>query len=269
MKNLNDILININPLAIIGNSDIPINKIVFDSREIEHGCLFAAIKGTQVDGHKYIDNALKSGAIAIICEELPQNKPEHICFVQVSNSGFSLGMLADAFYNFPSSKIKLIGVTGTNGKSTIVSLLHNLFLELGYKTGLLSTIQNIIHTQIIPSTHTTPDAVKINELLNKMVEKGVEYCFMEVSSHSIDQERIAGLNFAGGVFTNLTHDHLDYHSTFDHYLKTKKRLFDDLPKEAFALTNSDDEPTADNTLAPIALPMACENIASVSYDGRA
>jgi UDP-N-acetylmuramoyl-L-alanyl-D-glutamate--2,6-diaminopimelate ligase len=203
--------------------------------------LFVAVKGTRVDGHNFIDTAVNNGAGTVVCETIPENYHKDITYVRVSNSAEALGHLASNFYDNPSEKLKLVGVTGTNGKTTTVTLLYNLFENLGYKTGLLSTIKNKIHNKTITSTHTTPDAVSLNKLLYKMVEEGCDYVFMEVSSHAIDQQRIAGIKFAGAVFTNITHDHLDYHKTFRDYINAKKRFFDNLPYDAFALVNVDDK----------------------------
>jgi UDP-N-acetylmuramoyl-L-alanyl-D-glutamate--2,6-diaminopimelate ligase len=200
-----------------------------------------AQKGTQVDGHLYIDKAIAQGATAIVCENLPNIFNENYTYIQVENATTALGYLASAFYDSPSRKITLIGITGTNGKTTTVTLLHRLFMNLGYPTGLISTIVNKINDQEIPATHTTPDALSLNQLLNDMVEAGCEFCFMEVSSHSIVQQRIAGIQFTGGVFSNITHDHLDFHQTFANYIKAKQQFFEMLPKTAFALTNIDDK----------------------------
>ena len=239
MKKLSDILKGVEIVKTIGSTNIDINSIQFDSRKINNGDLFIAIKGTQVDGHTYIEKVIHLGAIVIICEVLPKQQNE-VVYIQVNNSSKTLGIIASNFYEFPSSKLKLVGVTGTNGKTTIASLLFELFQSMGYPSGLLSTIQNKIENKIVTATHTTPDPIQINKLLGQMVNEGCEYCFMEVSSHSIDQDRIAGLVFTGGIFTNLSHDHLDYHLTFDNYLKAKKNFFDELPANAFALTNTDD-----------------------------
>ena len=241
MKELNNILKSIETIKIIGSDNLSINSIVFDSRKIESGCVFVAIKGTQVDGHKFIQTAIEKGAFVIVCEEIPLIDFKNTVIVQVENSSVALGKLASAFYDYPSKKLKLIGVTGTNGKTTSVSLLYNLLRKLGYKVGLLSTVRNYIDDKIIEATHTTPDAVQMNYLMKEMVDYGCEYCFMEVSSHAIDQNRIAGLEFAGAVFTNITHDHLDYHKTFAEYIKAKKKFFDELDSSSFALINSDDK----------------------------
>lgn len=241
MNQLKDILYKTNITNVKGLTDIEISNIAFDSREVKPGCVFVAVKGTNVDGHNFIDNSIRKGAVAVVCEKFPQNLKDGITFIKVKNSGFALGVLSSNYFDNPSSKLMLIGVTGTNGKTTIATLLHQLFILLGYKTGLLSTIQNKINEQDIPATHTTPDALKINEIISEMVDSGCSYCFMEVSSHAIDQDRIAGLDFAGAIFTNITHDHLDYHKTFKNYLKIKKQFFDLLPSEAFALSNIDDK----------------------------
>lgn len=241
VKVLNDILKSVKVIKEIGNTEIPVTAIVFDSRKVELGCLFVAVKGTLSDGHDFIDMAVEKGAKAIICENIPIKKSKDVVFVQVKNSSKVLGIVASAYYENPSSKLKLVGVTGTNGKTTTVTLLYNLVRKLGYKVGLLSTIRNYIDDQIIDATHTTPDAVQLNKLIKQMVDHGCEYCFMEVSSHAIDQERIAGLYFTGGLFTNITHDHLDYHKTFAEYIKAKKKFFDDLKPESFALINTDDK----------------------------
>ncbi|MBA4851591.1 UDP-N-acetylmuramoyl-L-alanyl-D-glutamate--2,6-diaminopimelate ligase [Emticicia sp. BO119] len=238
---LSDILYKVPLKAVSGKTDIAIQNIVFDSRQVKESSLFVAIGGTQVDGHHFIEKAIELGASAILCEHLPEILHENITFLQVENSARIMGLMAANFYGNPSKKLKLVGVTGTNGKTSTVTLLFRLFRKLGYRCGLLSTVQNQIDDEIIPSTHTTPDSVKINELLQEMVQKGVSYCFMEVSSHSVVQERIAGLHFAGGIFTNITHDHLDFHETFDNYIRAKKGFFDQLPASAFALVNTDDK----------------------------
>jgi UDP-N-acetylmuramoyl-L-alanyl-D-glutamate--2,6-diaminopimelate ligase len=218
----------------------PVSKICFDSKEVVKDALFVAMSGSQTDGHRFIEKAVENGATAVICERLPEVLPENVVFVVVENSAEALGKAASAFYDHPSRKLKLIGVTGTNGKTTIATLLYILHRELGYAAGLFSTVENKINDATFAATHTTPDAVAINKLLAEMVEAGCSYCFMEVSSHAIVQHRIAGLQFAGGIFTNLTHDHLDYHGDFKSYLNAKKSFFDILPKDAFALTNADE-----------------------------
>ncbi|WP_462266260.1 UDP-N-acetylmuramoyl-L-alanyl-D-glutamate--2,6-diaminopimelate ligase [Mucilaginibacter sp.] len=240
MRYLSDIVEGLPFTELQGSADVEVNAIVFDSRQVQPGCLFVAVRGTVVDGHDYIEQAVADGAVAIICEELPGHTATGADFLMVQDSAAALGIIAANFYGRPSEKLKLVGVTGTNGKTTIATLLYKLFRELGYKCGLLSTVENQINGQIIPSTHTTPNPVELNRLLDDMVAKGCDYCFMEVSSHAVAQHRIAGLAFAGGVFSNLTHDHLDYHLTFDNYIKAKKAFFDSLPKNAFALTNADD-----------------------------
>lgn len=240
MKLLKDILYKAGLLEVIGSTNLAITSVCFDSRKVEKDSLYVAVKGTQNDGHEFIERAIAAGAIGIVCEDLPVNIDEKITYARVNNSGYALGVIASNFYDNPSSRIKLVGVTGTNGKTTTVTLLFNLFKTLGYKAGLISTVKNQINLEVIPATHTTPDAVSLNELLKQMVERGCQYCFMEVSSHAVVQHRIAGLNFAGGVFTNITHDHLDYHKTFDEYIKAKKGFFDQLGEDAFALVNKDD-----------------------------
>ncbi len=236
-----DIITNCNLLEIIGNKDLEIVSITFDSRKVESGTLFFAVKGTQVDGHDYIENAIASGAAAIVCEHLPKKLHDEVTYIKVDHSGYVLGVGASNFYGNPSEHIKLVGVTGTNGKTTIATLLYRLFTDAGYVCGLLSTIENIIDRDVIAATHTTPDPIELNGMLKQMVDKGCEFAFMEVSSHAVAQDRIAGLQFAGGIFTNLTHDHLDYHKTMANYRNAKKKFFDDLPKSAFALTNLDDK----------------------------
>ena len=238
---IKDILVNCNLLEIEGEKDLDIRDISFDSRKVDHGTLFFAVKGTQVDGHDYIGKAIEKGASAIVCEKMPKAKAPNVTYFQVDNSARVLGMAASNFFDNPSKRMRLVGVTGTNGKTTIATLLYRLFTDAGYNCGLLSTIENIINRKVVPSTHTTPDPIELNSLLHQMVESGCEYAFMEVSSHSVAQDRIAGLHFAGGIFTNLTHDHLDYHKTMANYRNAKKRFFDDLPQNAFALTNLDDK----------------------------
>jgi UDP-N-acetylmuramoyl-L-alanyl-D-glutamate--2,6-diaminopimelate ligase len=240
MKLLKDILYKAGLVEVIGSTNLAITSVCFDSRKVEKDSLFVAIKGTNSDGHKYIEQVIAAGAIGIVCEELPANVDEKITYVRVNNSSYALGMIASNFYDNPSSKIKLVGVTGTNGKTTTVTLLFNLFKALGYKAGLLSTVKNQINLEVLPATHTTPNAVTLNELLKQMVDRGCQYCFMEVSSHAVVQHRITGLSFTGAVFTNITHDHLDYHKTFDEYIKAKKGFFDQLGEDAFALVNKDD-----------------------------
>ena len=238
---LQDLLYKVNILKLIGSTNIEISDVQFDSRKIQKKGLFIAIKGTISDGHQYIQNTIKEGAIAIIVEQLPSQLNDNITYVQVANSYNALAVIAANFYNNPSERIKLVGVTGTNGKTTIVSLLHQLFILLNNKVGMLSTIENKILDKIITSTHTTPDPLQINYLLHEMIEKGCDYCFMEVSSHALAQGRVNGLHFTGGVFTNITQDHLDYHHTFSEYRDVKKSFFDSLNKDAFALVNKDDK----------------------------
>ena len=240
MKKISEIIKGISIESIKGNTDLVINSVEFDSRKVVKGSLFVAVKGYNTDGHKFIGSAVDSGAIAIICEELPENTSDGICWIRTSDSAKALGEAASNFFNNPSHSLKLVGVTGTNGKTTIATLLYNMFTKLGYKCGLFSTVCNYINGKELPATHTTPDPVQLNMILAEMVSEGCDYAFMEVSSHSADQKRIAGLRFAGGIFTNLTHDHLDYHKTFDNYLAAKKSFFDSLPPSAFALVNIDD-----------------------------
>ena len=237
---LKDILYKVPLKATSGDMNIPIEKVRFDSRKVSEGDLFVAVKGTQVDGHEYIRAAIEKGASAIICEHEIE-RIENITVVQTENSSKALGIIASNYYGNPSSKLKLVGITGTNGKTTTVFLLYSLFRKLGYNVGLLSTILNKINDDKLPSTHTTADALQINQLLKKMVDAGCTHCFMEASSHAIDQNRIAGLNYDVAVFTNITHEHLDYHLTFDSYIKAKKKLFDDLDPDSFALVNADDK----------------------------
>ena len=226
---------------IIGDTSIEITGINIDSRLIEEGHVFVAVKGTQTDGHVYIEKAIEKGASAIVCETIPANITDHITYIQVPNSEDIVGELATLYYDDPTSQLELVGVTGTNGKTTIATLLYNMFRKFGYKVGLISTVCNYIDNESIPTSHTTPDPITLNKLLGRMANEGCKYVFMEVSSHSVSQKRIGGLKFAGGIFTNLTRDHLDYHKTVDNYLKAKKTFFDNLPKSAFALTNADDK----------------------------
>lgn len=235
------IIQNISAILIKGNTEIEITGIQFDSRKIVQGNAFVATRGTASDGHDYIVSAIEKGAVAVVCEDLPEKISEDITYIQVKDSADALGEMASAWYGFPSSKLTLVGVTGTNGKTTIATLLYKLFRELGHKAGLLSTVCNYIDDEAVEATHTTPDALELNGLLARMVEAGCEYAFMEVSSHSVEQRRIAGLEFDGGIFTNITRDHIDYHKTFENYLKAKKRFFDDLSTGSFALTNADDK----------------------------
>jgi UDP-N-acetylmuramoyl-L-alanyl-D-glutamate--2,6-diaminopimelate ligase len=238
---LKDLLYKVSIIKVVGTTDVDVVNVQFDSRKIEKGGLFVAISGEITDGHKYINETIASGAKVIIVEKIPQDLDSSVTYIQVENSNEALGIIASNFYNNPSERIKLLGVTGTNGKTTIVSLLHQLFELLNVKSGMLSTIHNKINDKVIPATHTTPDALQINNLLNTMIEEGCEYCFMEVSSHAISQARINGLNFTAGIFTNITQDHLDYHNTFSEYRDVKKSFFDLLSKSAFALVNKDDK----------------------------
>ena len=226
---------------ITGNSEIPIAGIHFDSRKIETGFLFVAVTGTQSDGHSYIEKAIENGAKAIVCQIFPENLVNDVTYIMVNDSAKALGEIASVWNGEPSKQLTLVGVTGTNGKTTVATLLYQMFRKLGYKTGLLSTVCNYIQEKELPATHTTPDAIELNALLAQMVEAGCDYVFMEVSSHAVDQKRIAGLHFKGGIFTNLTRDHLDYHPTFEAYRDAKKAFFDGLPAGAFALTNKDDK----------------------------
>ncbi|WP_455168660.1 Mur ligase family protein, partial [Aegicerativicinus sediminis] len=240
-KVLKDILYKCSLNKVVGNTSIDINEIVFDSRKVNGGDVFVAIRGVENDGHKYIGKAIDSGAVAIICEEIPDQINDSVTYVEVENTASALAYMASNFFDQPSENLKLVGVTGTNGKTTIATLLFKLFKKAGYKVGLLSTVVVKIDDADYPATHTTPDSLKINSYLKMMNEEGVEYCFMEVSSHGIAQNRTAGLVFAGGIFTNLTHDHLDYHNSFAEYRDVKKSFFDNLSKSAFALTNNDDK----------------------------
>lgn len=241
MKKLSDILYKVQLAAINGTTDMDIADVQIDSRKVRQNTLFIAVKGSVSDGHEFIQKAIEQGATAIICEVLPSVINEGVTFIKAINTAEAAGQIAHSFYDSPSQKLKLVGVTGTNGKTTIATLLFQLFSALGYKCGLISTVENKIGEKIIPSTHTTPDAISINVLLRQMADEGCQYAFMEVSSHAVHQRRIAGLQFAGGLFSNITHDHLDYHKTFDEYIKAKKGFFDSLPASAFALTNADDK----------------------------
>lgn len=226
---------------VAGAMDIEITGVNIDSRQVLPGHLFMAMRGTQTDGHAYISAAIEKGAVAVLCQEMPEQPVAGITYLRVDDCEEAVGKLATTFYGNPTSKLKLVGVTGTNGKTTIATLLYDTFRYLGHKVGLLSTVCNYIDSQAVPTEHTTPDPITLNRLLQQMVDAGCEYAFMEVSSHAIAQKRIAGLKFAGGIFTNLTRDHLDYHKTVENYLKAKKQFFDELPKEAFSLTNADDK----------------------------
>ena len=240
MNLLSDLLYKAGIEEVSGDTSISIEKVCFDSRKVESGTLFVAIRGTATDGHQYIAEVIAKGAAAIVCEEMPKERFQAVTYVQVKDSSLALAIIAANFYDQPSEKIKLIGVTGTNGKTTIVSLLHALYRQLGYKVGLLSTVVNRINDLEVPATHTTPDPLQLNALLAKMVDSECTHCFMEVSSHAVVQHRVTGLQFDGGVFTNITRDHLDYHKTFEEYIKAKQGFFDKLPSTAFALVNADD-----------------------------
>lgn len=238
---LKDILYGVSLREVSGTTHLEIGAITFDSRNVESNALFFAVRGTHVDGHEYIDQAILNGAIAIIVEDFPEQLKENTTYIKVDDSAHALGIAASNFFGNPSENLKLVGVTGTNGKTTTVTLLHELFTHLGHVAGVLSTVENKIGDRVVPATHTTPDPVQLNALLADMVEFGCEYCFMEVSSHAVDQKRISGLHFKGAVFSNISRDHLDYHKTFDAYIKAKKGFFDGLSKDAFALYNSDDK----------------------------
>lgn len=241
MKSLSNILSGLPILETRGDMDISVSGIQFDSRRVQGDELFIAVKGTVSDGHDFLTQALQNGAVAVVCQHLPAVQEPGITYILVADSSYALGHIAHAFYNRPSDKVKLIGVTGTNGKTTVATLLYQLFRGLGFFCGMISTVQNKIGDRSLPSTHTTPDALSLNRLLAEMVEEGCDYCFMEVSSHAVAQQRIAGLRFSGAVFTNISHDHLDFHGTFDNYIKAKKAFFDQLPRSAFALSNIDDK----------------------------
>ncbi len=238
---LKELLKDIPVVAIVGSEDVEITDVNIDSRRIKDGHLFIAMKGTQVDGHKFVPKAIELGAKAVMCEDTPEEKAEGVTYVQVESTEDVVGKVATTFHGNPSTKLKLVGVTGTNGKTTIATLLYNMFTKMGHKCGLLSTVCNYIIDEAIPADHTTPDPIELNRLLDRMVQAGCEYAFMECSSHAIAQKRIGGLTFAGGIFTNLTRDHLDYHKTFENYRNAKKAFFDSLPKTAFAITNADDK----------------------------
>ena len=238
---LSELIKNISPLEVRGTTEKDIRGIDIDSRKVDQGHLFMAMRGTQTDGHKYIPTAIEKGAVAILCEELPAELSDDVTYVRVADTEEATGIVATHFYGNPTDKLKLVGVTGTNGKTTIATLLYNIFRGFGFKVGLLSTVCNYVDGKAIPTDHTTPDPITLNQLLGQMADEGCTYAFMEVSSHSIAQKRIAGLKFAGGIFTNLTRDHLDYHKTVENYLKAKKKFFDDMPKDAFSLTNLDDK----------------------------
>lgn len=241
MAILQEILYKVNIRSVHGNLAIAVNDLQVDSRRVGKGSLFIAVKGVSADGHQFIDMAIEKGAAVVICEVLPLHLKEEVNYVQVENSAIAAGFIAHNFYGQPSEKLKLVGVTGTNGKTTIATLLYKLFTALGYKCGLISTVQNQVGDTVIPATHTTPDAISLNALLKQMVDANCTHVFMETSSHAIHQHRIAGLKYSGGIFSNITHDHLDYHKTFDEYIRVKKAFFDSLPSSAFAISNADDK----------------------------
>lgn len=238
---LQDVLYKVRIRSVAGKTDIEINDIQLDSRKVKPGCVFIAVKGVAADGHQFIEKAIANGASAVICETMPQMQNEEVVFVQAENSASAAGQMAHNFYGQSTDKLKLVGVTGTNGKTTIATLSYKLFTSLGYKCGLVSTVENKITEKVIEATHTTPDAISLNRLLKQMLDEGCSHVFMEVSSHAVHQHRIAGLQFAGGVFSNITHDHLDYHKTFDEYIRVKKSFFDSLSSSAFAISNADDK----------------------------
>jgi UDP-N-acetylmuramoyl-L-alanyl-D-glutamate--2,6-diaminopimelate ligase len=238
---LREVLYKVAIRAVDGNTGTVIKDIQTDSRKVSSGSLFVAIKGTAADGHKFIEKAVESGAVAIVAEEITGEKKPGVTYVQVENSAIAAAFIANNFFKRPSENLELVGVTGTNGKTTIATLLYKLFTSLGYKCGLISTVENMIAGRVIPATHTTPDAISLNRLLKEMQDEGCERVFMEVSSHAIHQHRVTGISFAGGIFSNITHDHLDYHQTFDEYIRVKKAFFDSLPSSAFALSNADDK----------------------------
>jgi UDP-N-acetylmuramoyl-L-alanyl-D-glutamate--2,6-diaminopimelate ligase len=238
---LKELIKNIDYSELIGNEDLEVTSLEFDSRKVNAGTAFIAQRGLHADGHLFIESAIKNGTVAVFCEEFPVSLKDDVTYIKVANTFLITGMLAAAFYGFPSLKMKVVGVTGTNGKTSVATLLFRLFRQLGYNAGLISTISYRINDIEETASFTTPDPIKIQQLMAKMVESGCGYCFMEVSSHAIHQHRIAGIRFSGGIFTNITHDHLDYHKTFSEYIKAKQRFFDVLPADAFALTNADDK----------------------------
>jgi UDP-N-acetylmuramoyl-L-alanyl-D-glutamate--2,6-diaminopimelate ligase len=240
MVTLKDLLLNVQPLEVVGDTLVSVSDVVIDSRAVKLGSVFIALRGATADGHDYIQACVQGGAVGVICEHFPSNYQEGVCYVLVDDTAKAAGNIADSFFGNPSTAMQVVGVTGTNGKTTTATLLFNLFTALGYSCGLISTVQNHIGKEIESATHTTPDAISVHRLLSKMQKAGCTHVFMEVSSHAIHQRRIEGIRFAGAVFTNITHDHLDYHKTFNEYIKVKKQFFDELPKAAFALTNLDD-----------------------------
>jgi UDP-N-acetylmuramoyl-L-alanyl-D-glutamate--2,6-diaminopimelate ligase len=238
---LRDVLYKVAIRSVTGSTEIDVNDIQIDSRKVKPGAVFVAVKGVAADGHQFIDKALDNGAAVVVAEIMPAEKKESVVYVQAENSAAAAGYMAHNFFGQPSERMKIVGVTGTNGKTTIATLLYKLFTVLGYKCGLLSTVENHIGDKIVPATHTTPDAVSLNQLLKQMADEGCTHVFMEVSSHAVHQHRVTGLQFAGGLFSNITHDHLDYHKTFDEYIRVKKAFFDSLPSSAFAISNADDK----------------------------
>lgn len=238
---LSQLIINLNHLSITGETSKDVKGVNIDSRKVGQDHLFIAVRGTQADGHNFIGKAIEAGASVIVCENLPADINPEVTYIKVENSESVVGHIATAFYGNPTLRMQLVGVTGTNGKTTIATVLYNMFRKMGYKAGLISTVVNYIDGEAVPTEHTTPDPITLNELLGRMADAGCEYAFMEVSSHSVVQNRIGGLKFAGGIFTNITRDHLDYHKTFENYLKAKKQFFDNLPEDAFAITNADDK----------------------------
>jgi UDP-N-acetylmuramoyl-L-alanyl-D-glutamate--2,6-diaminopimelate ligase len=268
MKDLQSILFGVAIREVIGKTNQSISAIQIDSRKVTAGSVFVAIKGLQADGHGFITTAIEKGATVIVCMELPNDLQSDITYIVVENTQEAVAIMAHQFYNSPSSKMKLVGVTGTNGKTTVATLLFKLFTQLGYTCGLISTVENHIGNTIVPSTHTTPDAIQLNALLNKMVEAGCTHVFMEVSSHAIHQHRITGLQFVGGAFTNITHDHLDYHHTFEAYLEAKKAFFDHLSSDAFALSNLDDKNGANMLLDTKAKKLTYALHAPANYKGK-
>lgn len=238
---LRDVLYKVAIRSVSGSTEVEVTDVQIDSRKVKQGTAFVAVKGVAADGHAFIEKATEAGAIAIVCEQLPAEQKEGVVYLQVQNSGAAAAWMAHNLYGQPSEKLKLVGVTGTNGKTTIATLLYKLFTSLGYTCGLISTVENRIGNDIVPATHTTPDAVSLNQLLAQMLQTGCSHVFMEVSSHALHQHRVTGLQFAGGIFSNITHDHLDYHKTFDEYIRVKKSFFDSLSSSAFAISNADDK----------------------------
>ncbi|MBK8140221.1 MAG: UDP-N-acetylmuramoyl-L-alanyl-D-glutamate--2,6-diaminopimelate ligase [Chitinophagaceae bacterium] len=238
---LQDVLYKVSIRSVLGSTSVEVNDIQIDSRRVKQGTAFIAVKGSATDGHQFIDKAIENGAVAIVYEQIPASVKEGIVYVEVQSSAAAAALMANNFYDRPSEKVKLVGVTGTNGKTTIATLLYKLFTRLGYKCGLLSTVENQIGDKVVPATHTTPDAISLNALLKQMADEGCSHVFMETSSHALHQHRVTGLLYAGGIFSNITHDHLDYHKTFDEYIRVKKTFFDSLPSSGFAISNADDK----------------------------